>query len=345
MIQLNKLTLIAGVVGAALATSVNAASFDCRKAGTAIEKMICGDQRLSALDEALASSFKEAMRTNPGTARPAQLEWLKQRNACQDVACVAAAYQSRISDLRSSSLDPGSLTSMTGTYKSSGGSLLILQQGGQVQFTISAMSGMNEGELSGTATLARDTAIYTDKEKDCVLVMRFQGQNAVVNQQGGCGFGLNVTAAGDYSRLSTLPPKIDAPTPIASTAPAPKSTGAERNSPPPVPVTVGSRIISADDLYEDYRRNEVAADEKYKGKMLSVSGYIERIRKDLTGDMVVSLRTTSKVNRVSANMRESEKSNVASLAPGQVVVLRCQGAGMTISTPRLKGCQIAEARN
>jgi len=76
--------------GLALCAPAHAASFDCTKAGTAIEKMICGDDALSKLDEDLNAAYKTALQDtqHAEATRQAQKQWLKTRNACQDNACV-----------------------------------------------------------------------------------------------------------------------------------------------------------------------------------------------------------------------------------------------------------------
>ncbi len=83
-----------------IASSVQAASFDCTKATTKIERMICGDAELSKLDEELNAAYKSAAQDNSqGTARREQKEWLKRRNSCEDVTCLRDAYQARIAQL------------------------------------------------------------------------------------------------------------------------------------------------------------------------------------------------------------------------------------------------------
>jgi uncharacterized protein len=44
-----------------LAPGVQAASFDCGKATTKVEKMICADPKISALDDALARAYQNMM--------------------------------------------------------------------------------------------------------------------------------------------------------------------------------------------------------------------------------------------------------------------------------------------
>jgi len=48
------------IVTCVLPVSTNAASFDCSKASSKVEKMICTDEALSAADEKLAEAYKTA---------------------------------------------------------------------------------------------------------------------------------------------------------------------------------------------------------------------------------------------------------------------------------------------
>ena len=78
------------------------ASFDCRKAGTSVEQIICGDPQISHLDGQLAKLYSAALRTDASqdAERTAQRAWIKLRNGCADASCVKAAYQERIAELR-----------------------------------------------------------------------------------------------------------------------------------------------------------------------------------------------------------------------------------------------------
>ncbi len=95
---------IAGV--AAFSGSLQAASFDCAKASSKIEKMICTDESLSVLDEQLSSAYKTALEAESDKAsfKQEQLSWLKTRNACTDTACLIQSYQSRIAVLGGGSI-------------------------------------------------------------------------------------------------------------------------------------------------------------------------------------------------------------------------------------------------
>lgn len=78
------------------------ASFDCAKASSVIEKMICTDRQLSDLDEKLGSSYRNAA-SNAKTSmavKARQRAWLIEvRNKCQDAPCLERAYTMRLAEL------------------------------------------------------------------------------------------------------------------------------------------------------------------------------------------------------------------------------------------------------
>lgn len=94
--------LVGGLLGLSAPRSVQAASFDCAKAATAVEKTICGDAELSKLDEDLAGAYTDALdrAAEPDAVKTVQRTWLRNtRDACADAACLKAAYQARIEEL------------------------------------------------------------------------------------------------------------------------------------------------------------------------------------------------------------------------------------------------------
>jgi hypothetical protein len=68
----------------------------------------------------------------------------------------------------------------------------------------------NTGGASGTAFIEGDTATFKPEgsEEDCKIVMRFREGKLIVKQEGGCGFGQNVTASGTYKKVSSVKPKF-----------------------------------------------------------------------------------------------------------------------------------------
>lgn len=86
-----------------LPATAQAVSFECSKATTKIEKIICGDTELSKLDDQLNSSYRISLQdeNHADAIRHDQKAWMKVRNACQDVACIKLAYEKRLSELSS----------------------------------------------------------------------------------------------------------------------------------------------------------------------------------------------------------------------------------------------------
>lgn len=79
----------------------HATSFNCKKAESLVENVICSDKNLSKLDDTLASIFKDAMKTsgNSTALRDEEVTWLSKRDACQDKICIKVAYEERINEL------------------------------------------------------------------------------------------------------------------------------------------------------------------------------------------------------------------------------------------------------
>jgi uncharacterized protein len=91
------------------ANVASAQSFDCAKAGTRIEKMVCADRSVADLDEYLGRYYAAARDGNRAAASCLQADqaaWLKsRRDACADAACLKTAYLERLAEL--DPLQPG----------------------------------------------------------------------------------------------------------------------------------------------------------------------------------------------------------------------------------------------
>jgi uncharacterized protein len=99
-----RLTVAASLLGSLLAGAppARAASFDCAKAKTPVEKMICSDAALSELDGRLASAYRRALglASNPEPLKVEQRSWLtNERSKCADVACLKRSCQQRLTAL------------------------------------------------------------------------------------------------------------------------------------------------------------------------------------------------------------------------------------------------------
>lgn len=95
-----------------LSPSIYAASFDCTKASTAVEKQVCQNLFLSKLDDALAKNYGDLLKSNDNLypkkeLREEQKAWLRQRNACTDLKCLVGLYGDRVDELCHSGKHPG----------------------------------------------------------------------------------------------------------------------------------------------------------------------------------------------------------------------------------------------
>ncbi|MGP9688643.1 lysozyme inhibitor LprI family protein [Psychrobacter sp. AOP22-C1-C5] len=107
---MKKLSLaIINILGTALlSTTANAASFDCNKANTWVEKTICANAELSTLDNAMAEKYKRDLANTSdyedseifkGNMIIDQRLWLRfQRNTCKDTECLSREYKEYIED-------------------------------------------------------------------------------------------------------------------------------------------------------------------------------------------------------------------------------------------------------
>lgn len=81
-----------------------AASFDCDRASTRVEHLVCDDEHLSELDSQLGRAYQLALRSTP-PARKATIiaeesKWIDvSRNDCGDIDCLRKAYPPRIASL------------------------------------------------------------------------------------------------------------------------------------------------------------------------------------------------------------------------------------------------------
>jgi uncharacterized protein len=89
-----------------------AASFDCAKAASVIEKLICADDQLSKLDERVAEAYKKLLPLDPSAWRSRQHAWLThERNRCSDAPCLKTAYERRLDYLAEMLSAPATLSS------------------------------------------------------------------------------------------------------------------------------------------------------------------------------------------------------------------------------------------
>jgi hypothetical protein len=124
---------------------------------------------------------------------------------------------------------------------------------------------------------------------------------------------------------------------------------ARKAPPPPPPATplTPDVKVTAEQLYKDYQDNSVAADQKYKDKVVQVTGKVLKVGKDTFGNEMVSLATGADLELgITCYFGESARPDAAKLSPGQTAVMtgRCVGlrAGSYI---QLNDCTIGQPQS
>jgi hypothetical protein len=116
----------------------------------------------------------------------------------------------------------GTWESKRGAFKvrALGNQKLRVEFSGFYEYVSQAGPMVNTGEGVGIAFIEGDMAIFKPDgaEEECRITMKFTGGKLIVTQEGVCGFGLNVTAAGTYRKVSSrveFTESISAPTSAA----------------------------------------------------------------------------------------------------------------------------------
>ncbi len=213
----------------------HAASFDCAKARSGVEKAVCADPQLSEYDERIAAAYQRALGEWDGAirgyVRADQRHWLAEIRridarddeidavcARGDLACLRREYRLRMDRLESPGYRNG------GVYQRSdgGGNLLVtpirdavlrLRLYDRKASKILASAGDEAASvLSGLPQLQRGTFQWDGPDTfilqavddtgqapadGCALTVHFSEKAATVLQQGGCG---GASVEGTYLR-------------------------------------------------------------------------------------------------------------------------------------------------
>lgn len=102
---------------------------------------------------------------------------------------------------------------------------------------------------------------------------------------------------------------------------------------PEKPKTRKGFKLSAAALIAAYEANEVAADEKFKGKLIEVTGVVDTIAKDIMGDPYVTLGSDKEFEfaHVQAMFPADAAKQLAGLRKGQTLTVQCTGGGKVIN--------------
>lgn len=142
-------------------------------------------------------------------------------------------------------------------------------------------------------------------------------------------------------------PAAQAPAPEKPPAPPP-GFGEDDAKPQKAPANVAARVqpparvaviaitIDARRLYSDYEENEIAADQKYKGRQILVLGTVDRVGKDILGGSYVSL-VSGEFGSVQCLFNNDSKAQLADLSKGQQVRIQGTVSGLMMNV-LMKDC-------
>jgi tRNA_anti-like len=100
--------------------------------------------------------------------------------------------------------------------------------------------------------------------------------------------------------------------------------------------------VGAVRLFRDYQENEVAADSRYKGKRVKVTGKVTSVERDVYGAPVLHLWSGNPVFLTMATLDRAYLSDAAQLKKGDEIVVRCIGEGVNMRMPQLEKCMLLE---
>lgn len=191
-------------LAALAATGAKAASFDCAKASSTVEKTICADANVSRLDGALGTAYRALMKTvgdddeMSTLVKASQRDWIKLRDTCRDAACLADTYEARIaqldgtSSLESGDYGMGDLELLVRDLGSKG--RIVMLSGGNIRW-VCAYSGVATPP-DGKSAVVGDAKLEVSFSPGVATIDDTPANRAV--QQDYCG--MNAMMLGDYDK-------------------------------------------------------------------------------------------------------------------------------------------------
>ena len=125
--------------------------------------------------------------------------------------------------------------------------------------------------------------------------------------------------SGSGAGSSTSSPSTSSPSDTASSS---------TSDTPAAPAAIS---VSASELSAAYNANEVSADDKYKDKLLAVSGTVDSIGKDITDTPYITLSASGDLLGVQCMFDDQYKGSLAQLQKGQHVTIHGTCKGKTLN--------------
>jgi len=100
--------------------------------------------------------------------------------------------------------------------------------------------------------------------------------------------------------------------------------------------------INAPTLHYNYKKDPPRAYDEYTGQLLQVSGRITDIVQNANAEAIVKLKTKEELHPVQAIINPDDIHITKSVAVGNGIEVRCEGAGMIDENVILKNCTFVE---
>lgn len=102
-----------------------------------------------------------------------------------------------------------------------------------------------------------------------------------------------------------------------------------------------SKAITAQELADAYQANEVAADEQYKGKQVTVTGRIKSIGKDIFDKIpYVEIETSEQLTSIRCIFSSKDVNILSSLARGESIAISGTVRGAGVISIHVEDCTI-----
>ena len=118
--------------------------------------------------------------------------------------------------------------------------------------------------------------------------------------------------------------------PVATSTPAPAVTANKSDF-----------NVTVEAICKEYKNNEIAADKKYKGKMIKVVGKVDDVKKDIMDNFYVTLKRSDPytLETVQCFFDDEHEEKLSNLKKGATVTILGRGDGLMMNV-LLQDCEL-----
>lgn len=98
--------------------------------------------------------------------------------------------------------------------------------------------------------------------------------------------------------------------------------------------------VTAKQLFADYEANEIAADQKYKDKVVIVTGTVNDISKDIADDIYVTVKGDEMMGDIQCYFSKDHTNDAAQLKKEQKISIKGNCEGKSMLNVLLRGCTV-----